>query len=47
MEEIATDPVCGMKVKVATAKHVARHAGHIHYFSRPGTQTTITAEPHQ
>ena len=30
--ETATDPVCGMKVKMATAKNKTEHAGHTYYF---------------
>jgi Cu+-exporting ATPase len=45
MEEIAIDPVCGMKVKVATAKHVTQHAGHTHYFCNPKCLAKFTAEP--
>lgn len=44
-EEIAIDPVCGMKVKVATAKNVAQHAGHTYYFCNPKCLTKFTAEP--
>jgi Cu+-exporting ATPase len=43
--ETATDPVCGMKVKVATATNTARHAGHTHYFCSPRCQAKFTAEP--
>jgi P-type Cu+ transporter len=43
--ETATDPVCGMKVKVATATHTARHADHTHYFCRPKCLAKFTAEP--
>jgi Cu+-exporting ATPase len=45
MEEIAIDPVCGMKVKVATAKNVAEHAGRPYYFCNPKCLTKFTAEP--
>jgi Cu+-exporting ATPase len=45
MDEIAIDPVCGMNVKVATAKHVAEHAGHTHYFCNPKCLAKFTAEP--
>ena len=30
--DVATDPVCGMKVTIATAKNKAEHAGHPYYF---------------
>jgi len=45
MEEIAIDPVCGMKVKVAAAKNTALHAGHTHYFCNPKCLVKFTAEP--
>jgi len=45
MEEIALDPVCGMKVKVATAAHTAEHAGHRHYFCSAKCRAKFTAEP--
>jgi Cu+-exporting ATPase len=45
MEEIAIDPVCGMKVKVATAKHVAPHHGHTHYFCSARCLAKFTADP--
>jgi Cu+-exporting ATPase len=44
-EEIAIDPVCGMKVKVATAKNTIRHAGHAYYFCNPRCLTKFTADP--
>jgi Cu+-exporting ATPase len=44
-EDIAIDPVCGMKVKVATARHVTQHAGHTHYFCRPKCLANFEAEP--
>jgi Cu+-exporting ATPase len=44
-EEFATDPVCGMKVKVAAARHTAQHAGYTHYFCRPTCLDKFTAEP--
>ena len=44
-EEFATDPVCGMKVKVEAARHTAQHAGHTHYFCRPTCLDKFTAEP--
>jgi len=45
MDEIAIDPVCGMKVKVAGAAHTARHAGHTYYFCNPKCLAKFTAEP--
>src|SRR5690349_8780620 len=44
-DELAIDPVCGMKVKVATAKYVARHDGHTHYFCNPKCLAKFEAEP--
>ena len=44
-EEIAIDPVCGMKVKVATAKNTTLHAGHPYYFCNPKCLVKFTAEP--
>ena len=44
-DELAIDPVCGMKVKMATAKHVARHEGHTHYFCNPKCLAKFKAEP--
>ena len=44
-EDTATDPVCGMKVKVATAKHTATHEGHTYYFCNPKCLQKFTAEP--
>jgi Cu+-exporting ATPase len=43
--EIAIDPVCGMKVKVATATHTAQHGGHTHYFCSPGCLAKFAAGP--
>jgi Cu+-exporting ATPase len=42
---IATDPVCGMTVKVAGAKNVAEHAGHPYYFCNPRCLAKFSAEP--
>ncbi len=43
--EVAIDPVCGMKVKVAGARNVTEHAGHTYYFCNPKCLTRFTAEP--
>ena len=43
--ETAIDPVCGMKVNVATAKNVAEHEGHTYYFCNPKCLAKFTAEP--
>ncbi len=44
-EEIAIDPVCGMKVKVATAKNTTQHDGHTYYFCNPKCLVKFTGEP--
>ncbi len=44
-EEIAVDPVCGMKVKVATAKHMTVHGGQTYYFCNPKCLQKFVAEP--
>src|SRR5476649_114401 len=44
-EEIAIDPVCGMKVKVAAAKNTTRHAGHTYYFCSPKCLGNFTGDP--
>ena len=41
----ATDPVCGMTVDPATAKHRAEHRGHTVYFCSAGCKTKFTADP--
>ncbi len=41
----ATDPVCGMKVTIATAKNKAEHAGHTYYFCGQRCLAKFTAEP--
>ncbi|MEJ2377690.1 MAG: heavy metal translocating P-type ATPase [Pseudolabrys sp.] len=41
----ATDPVCGMKVDPATAKHKAEHAGETYYFCSAGCKNKFTADP--
>nr|WP_281271736.1 heavy metal translocating P-type ATPase [Hephaestia caeni] len=40
-----TDPVCGMRVDPATAKHRAEHDGAIHYFCSAGCQAKFEADP--
>jgi Cu+-exporting ATPase len=44
-KEIAIDPVCGMKVTVATAKNTTVQAGHTHYFCNPKCLAKFTADP--
>jgi Cu+-exporting ATPase len=43
--DTATDAVCGMTVKTATAKNKADHAGHTYYFCSPRCLGKFTAEP--
>jgi Cu+-exporting ATPase len=41
----ATDPVCGMKVKIAGAKNTTVHEGRTHYFCSPKCLQKFAAEP--
>src|SRR6185295_9865311 len=41
----AVDPVCGMTVTVATAKHVAEHEGRSYYFCCAGCRAKFLADP--
>jgi Cu+-exporting ATPase len=41
----ATDPVCGMKVDRATAKHKFERAGETHYFCSAGCRAKFEADP--
>ncbi len=41
----ATDPVCGMSVDPATAKHSAQHKGETYYFCCNGCKTKFAADP--
>ena len=43
--DTATDPVCGMKVTIATAKNKAEHAGHTYYCCSQRCLGKFTAEP--
>jgi P-type Cu+ transporter len=43
--DTATDPVCGMKVTIATAKNKADHAGHTYYFCSQRCLGKFAAEP--
>jgi Cu+-exporting ATPase len=43
--DIAIDPVCGMKVKVAGARNTTVHEGHTYYFCNPKCLQKFTAEP--
>ena len=42
---MAKDPVCGMEVDEATAKHTAQHAGETYYFCAPGCKQAFEADP--
>jgi P-type Cu+ transporter len=44
-ENGAIDPVCGMSVDIATAKHVAGHQGETHYFCGGGCKAKFLANP--
>lgn len=41
----ALDPVCGMTVEIATAKHSGEHAGRMYYFCCGGCKTRFLAAP--
>jgi Cu+-exporting ATPase len=43
--ETATDPVCGMKVRIAGAKNTTLHAGQTYYFCSPRCLAKFTADP--
>ncbi|HEY4891916.1 MAG TPA: HAD-IC family P-type ATPase, partial [Reyranella sp.] len=43
--DTASDPVCGMTVKVAEAKNKAQHDGHTYYFCSPRCLGKFTTEP--
>ena len=43
--EEAVDPVCGMTVEVAGARHVAGYSGRDYYFCCPGCKRRFEAEP--
>ena len=42
---MATDPVCGMKVDPATARHSAQYEGQTYYFCAPGCKRAFEADP--
>jgi P-type Cu+ transporter len=44
-DEVAIDPVCGMKVKIAGAKNTAVHDGQTYYFCSPRCLAKFTASP--
>ncbi len=41
----AIDPVCGMTVEIATAKHIHAHAGGTYYFCNPRCKDKFSADP--
>lgn len=43
--QLARDPVCGMDVEVATARHVAEHAGRTLYFCCPHCRHRFLQDP--
>lgn len=42
---VAIDPVCGMQVELATARHVAEHEGKRFYFCCAGCRRTFESDP--
>lgn len=42
---VMTDPVCGMSVEVATARHTAEYNGTVYYFCCPSCRRLFEAEP--
>jgi YHS domain-containing protein len=44
-EPVAIDPICGMTVVVARARHVAEHAGRTWYFCNPRCREKFLATP--
>jgi Cu+-exporting ATPase len=42
---VATDPVCGMKVRIDGARHVHAHHGQTYYFCNPKCLTKFQVEP--
>jgi xanthine dehydrogenase accessory factor len=44
-EPEAIDPICGMTVVVATARHVAEHEGRTYYFCNPRCREKFLATP--
>jgi len=41
----AIDPVCGMTVDIATARHKTEYAGQIYYFCAPGCKRSFEKDP--
>jgi Cu+-exporting ATPase len=44
-DQMAVDPVCGMKVDPHTAKHRADYRGHTYYFCNPKCREKFVADP--
>jgi xanthine dehydrogenase accessory factor len=44
---VATDPICGMSVSIAGAKHTYDYQGTTYYFCCPGCKTTFRKAPEQ
>jgi YHS domain-containing protein len=42
---MAKDPVCGMEVDEATARHTAQYQGQTYYFCAPGCKKAFEADP--
>ena len=43
--EEALDPICGMTVEVATARHTSEHGGETYYFCCPACKREFDEEP--
>ena len=43
----AIDPVCGMTVDTATAKHKSEYQGQTYYFCAPGCKRAFDTNPEQ
>jgi YHS domain-containing protein len=41
----ATDPVCGMRVEIPTARHMSEYSGEVYYFCGPGCKRALEKEP--
>jgi YHS domain-containing protein len=44
---MAKDPVCGMEVDEATARHTTQYEGQTYYFCAPGCKKAFEADPQQ
>jgi YHS domain-containing protein len=42
---MATDPVCGMAVKVEEAHYTSQYQGQTYYFCSPGCKRSFDADP--